>query len=68
MVDYNVDVNGAFEPEETDSVIRAVKRLLDDHADIVIKYVKLAQAERKERPVVQLWPPYTCKKLESKRG
>ena len=42
--DYSVDVTGFFEPAETDPVLAAVKRLLDEHADIVIKYVKMSMA------------------------
>ena len=68
--DYNVDVNGAFEPEpqETDPVIRVAEALAADYLTTFMDYVRRKQDERKRRPVVQLWPPYTCKKLESKRG
>jgi hypothetical protein len=69
MVDFNVDVNGAFEPEpqETDPVIRVAEALAADYLTTFMDYVRRKQAERKDRPVVQLWAPYRCKKLGAKK-
>ena len=67
--DWNVDVNGAFEPEpqETDPVIRVAEALAADYLATFMDYVRRKQQERADRPVVQLWPKYRCKKLGGKK-
>ena len=65
--DWNVDVNGAFEPEEIDPVVLVAERLASDYYDTFMDYVRRKQKERKERPVVQLWPVYRCPTLERKQ-
>ncbi len=64
--DWNVDVNGAFEPEETDPVILVAERLAADYYSTFMDYVRRKQKERKERPPVQLWPNFRCEVLAKK--
>lgn len=75
MTDYSVDVLGAFEKEDTDPIIIAIKRLVEEHGDLVIKYVKLTQEQREaqtecsaDRAAIAargvLWPKF---KLERKK-
>jgi len=73
MTDYSVDVLNAFERQESDPVITAVKKLIDEHGDLVLKYVKMKQAvhtsdseERVPHKAV-LWPVYQCEHLKSSR-
>ena len=65
--DWNVDVTGFFEPEETDPVILVAERLAADYYSTFMEYVRRKQRERAEREVVQLWPKYRCKKLGGKK-
>ena len=69
MTDFSVDVLGYFPAEEHDPILRAVKRLIDEHGDLVLKYVTLSQAKalRAERSKAVLWPVYRCPTLEHKR-
>ena len=69
MTDFSVDVLGVFEREDPDPILRAVKKLIDEHGDLVLKYVTLSQAKARsaERSKAVLWPVYRCPTLEHKR-
>jgi len=69
MTDFSVDVLGVFEREDPDPILRAVKKLIDEHADLVLKYVTLSQAKARsaERSKAVLWPVYRCPTLEHKK-